>query len=778
MKMKSTFKFVIALAAWLAGPVYVNAGPGKGYTIRGRVVDPTGAGLVGAMVNAQPELGDTGGASTRADEQGGFLLVLEPGTYQVRAEAPGFLEATRRIVATAAGEISLELRLPVAPVEESITVVAPGGYRVPAISSSTRTFTLLRDVPQAVSVVAREQVRDQGMLSIGDAVRYVPGVAAVQGENNRDQIVIRGQNSSADFFVNGVRDDVQYYRDLYNLDRLEVLKGPNALAFGRGGAGGVVNRVTKEAGQAPVRELSAHAGAYGTRRIAGDFGQPLGKGVAARVNVMSEAADSFRNGVDLGRWAVNPTLTFQPGRTRLSIGYERVHDARVADRGITSFQGRPADVDRATFYGDPAQSPVRADVHFGSLAVEHTAGRVTLRNRTVLADYDRSYQNFVPGAVTPDKRQVSLSAYNNATTRQNLFNQTDFILSAHTGGFKHTLLAGAEVGGQRTDNFRNTGYFDGAVTTLLVPYATPTISVPVTFRQSATDADNHVEADVAAVYLQDQVEIRPSLQAVAGLRLDRFALQYHNNRNGEELGRTDDLLSPRAGIVWKPLLPVSLYVSYGVSHLPSSGDQVSSLTVITQQLQPETLRNYELGAKWDARSDLSLTAALYRLDRTNTRSTDPNDPTRIVQTGSQRTDGFEVGANGRLTPAWSVAGGYAWQDAVVTSATAAARLGARVAQVPKHTLSLWNHYRFAPRFAAALGVLFRTDMFAGIDNSVTLPGYTRLDAAVYFNPTRALRLQANVENLTNTGYWLNAHDNTNLSPGAPRSLRIGLNASF
>src|SRR4029079_3806183 len=171
----------------------------------------------------------------------------------------------------------------------------------------------------------------------------------------------------------------------------------------------------------------------------------------------------------------------------------------------------------------------------------------------------------------------------------------------------------------------------------------PTIDTPVTFRQSATDADNHVRTNVAAAYVQDQMEISRKLQVLAGVRFDRFDLRYHDNRSGDTLDRVDDLVSPRAGVVFKPATPVSLYASYGVSYLPSSGDQFSSLTTVTQQVEPEKFQNYEDGAKWDVRPDFSLTVAGYRLDRTHTRSTDPSDPARIVQTGSQRTNGFELG---------------------------------------------------------------------------------------------------------------------------------------
>jgi catecholate siderophore receptor len=212
--------------------------------------------------------------------------------------------------------------------------------------------------------------------------------------------------------------------------------------------------------------------------------------------------------------------------------------------------------------------------------------------------------------------------------------------------------------------------------------------------------------------------------------------------------------------------------------LPSSGDQFSSLTTITQQVKPERFSNYEIGAKWDIDRYLSLTTAVFRLDRTNTRATDPNDPARIVQTGSQRTNGFELGANGSITRTWTIAGGYGYQNAFITRATTAARLGAQVGQVPHHTVSLWNNYRVLRKLGLGLGILNRGDMWAAIDNTVTLPGYTRADGAVFFSISEKIRVQANVENLFNKKYYINADSNTNISPGSSRALRVGLTARF
>lgn len=653
-------------------------------------------------------------------------------------------------------------------------------YNAPSSFTATKTDTALVNVPQSLTVITGEQMRDQQMTSMGEIVRYVPGVGAHQGENNRDQIIFRGNSSSADFFLNGVRDDVQYYRDVYTLDRVEVLRGPNAMVFGRGGGGGIINRSTKEAGLSRLRELSLSGGSFGHARATLDVNEPLNSRAAVRLNAMFENTGSFRDGVDLRREGISPSVTFLASpQTKLTLNYEYLHDRRTADRGITSWQGRPAPVPIEQFFGNPAESHVNATVNLVTALVDHrTAAGLRIRNRTMAGAYDRDYQNFVPGAVNAAQTLVALTAYNNATQRKNFFNQTDFIYTAKAGGVRHTLLGGVELGRQLTDNFRNTGYFNNTATTWSAPYANPTIDVPMTWRQSATDANNHLKADVGAVYAQDQIEFNPQWQAVAGLRFDAFSLQYTNNRTGEYLGRRDNLVSPRAGLIFKPRPTMSIYASYSVSYLPSSGDQFSSLTTVTQQVKPEKFTNYEVGAKVDLPRDMFLTAAVYQLDRTNTRATDPNDPTRIVQTGSQRSKGAEIGLNGTITKLWTASAGYAYQDAYISSATTAARAGARVAQAPKHSFSLWNKYQIASRLGIGLGMIRRADVFATIDNTVTLPAFTRVDAALYYTFSAHWRAQVNVENLLNQRYTLNADSNTNMTPGSPRAVRVGVSTRF
>ncbi|MGQ0712134.1 MAG: TonB-dependent receptor [Gemmatimonadaceae bacterium] len=650
-------------------------------------------------------------------------------------------------------------------------------YAVRRTSSATRTDTPLRDVPQAIAVVGSGLMTDQSMQGMGDVVRYVPGITMGQGEGHRDAPTIRGISSTADFFADGVRDDAQYFRDLYNVERVEALKGPNAMTFGRGGGGGVINRVMKEAQWISTRSVTLEGGSFDHRRATLDVGDGFGRAVAGRLNAMLEDSRQFRDATELERYGVNPTATILVGKTVVQLGYEHFADRRTVNRGIPSFQGRPAPTDIETFFGDPSQSRSRLVMHGGGATIDRAWGPVALRNRTRLVRYDKFYQNVYPDVVNAAGTDVTLRAYNNATDRRSVFNQTDVTYTLETGRIRQTLLVGAELSRQRSDNYRTTGYFGGTETMRAVPFESPTVSPMVEFRQSATDADNHVHANVAALYVQDQIALGPRWQAVVGIRYDHFDLDVHNNRNGEDLSRVDEMISPRVGLVFKPAQPVSLYGSYSVSHLPSSGDQFASLTPTTAALEPEGFINREIGAKWDLRPDLSLTAALYRLDRTNIEAPDPNDATRIVQTGRQRSVGHEIALAGNVSNAWQIVAGYAGQKATIVNRTSAAPAGAAVPLVPRQTFSLWNRYQLVSRLGAGLGVVHQATMFAAIDNTVTLPSFTRVDAAAFVTLSETLRAQVNVENVFDERYYPTSHGNNNIAPGAPRTVRFSLTAT-
>jgi catecholate siderophore receptor len=662
-----------------------------------------------------------------------------------------------------------------------VTGVTRSSYVRLGSSSGTKTPMLLRDIPQAMHVINRALIADQSMQNMADVVRYVPGITMGQGEGNRDQPTIRGNSTTADFYVDGVRDDAQYFRDLYNVDRVEALKGPNAMIFGRGGGGGVINRVIKSAEWSPIGELTLQGGSYVNRRGALDIGRALNHVAAARLNGVYENSKMFRDNVWMRRQGINPTVSIgaPADRMRFQISYENFLDYRAADRGIPSFANAPLATDITTFFGNPETNFSRTRVNAGTIeATQRITSALTLNNRTQLAGYDKSYQNVLPGAVAADGASVSLSAYNNAHRRNNIFNQTDLTYIARTGAVAHTLLLGAEIGRQVTDNFRNTGYFNDSATTLSVPISAPTTLVPVSFRQSATDADNRVSVLTGSIYAQDQLDLTEYLKLIAGVRYEAFSVRYHDNRSGTGLAREDAMPSPRLGMVIKPVESASLYASYSVSYLPSAGDQFSSLTNVTEALDPERFTNIEAGAKWDVAERLALTAAAYRLDRTNTRAPSPNDPSIIVQTGRQRSRGYELGVTGQPIPAWSVSGGFARQIALITSTTAAAPSGTTVPLVPSTTLSLWNKYQFAPAFALAFGAVRQAEMYAAVSNTVKLPAFTRFDAAAYYSLPGGIGAQVNVENILNRVYYPLANGNNNITPGAPRSLRAMLTTHF
>ena len=671
--------------------------------------------------------------------------------------------------------------------EVKIVGTAERGYTAKSSSTATKTDTLLRDTPQAITVVTKELMRDQAMQSMADVIRYVPGIVTAQGEGNRDTAVFRGNSSTGDFFIDGIRDDVQYYRDFYNIDSVEALKGSNAMIFGRGGSGGVINRVSKQPEWSTVREGSLTLGSWKNRRATVDVGQAVNDSVAVRVNALAEDSDSYRNGVSIRRAGINPTVAIRAGaNTSVVLGYEHFRDDRIADRGISSLNGAPFQTDASTFFGSAALSPTWARVDAFNATIEHDLGNgATLRNRTRYADYDKFYQNIYASSVIGVRggvQKLDLGGYNNATQRNNLFNQTDLSFAVNTGSIRHKLATGLEFGRQVTDNFRNTAFFtaNGKESTAYeVTAANPAFNAPVTFRQAASDANNHGTATVASVYAQDQVEFTPNWQAIVGLRYDRFNVDFLNNRTAAKFDLTDSKVSPRVGLVYKPVETVSIYGSYSLAFVPRAGDQLSSLTPSNSAFDPEKFKNLEIGAKWDIRSNLSATAAIYRLDRTNVVVADPADANRSILVDGQRSKGVELGVSGSITPQWTVMGGYAYQDAKLTAAQSKTiPAGTTLAQVPTHSMSLWNRYDFTPSIGAGLGLVYRDSIYTSTSNAVTVPAFGRVDAALYYALSKQYKLQVNVENLFDKQYFASANSDSNITPGSPRALRVSLNAKF
>lgn len=660
------------------------------------------------------------------------------------------------------------------------------GYFAAGTSVATKTSTSIMDVPGSVTVLTKGLVDDQGVTLLGEALRYVPGIVVQQGEGHRDQITLRGQETTADFFVDGVRDDIQTFRDLYNAESVEVLKGPMAMIFGRGGGGGVINRVTKRADGVPVYEGSIQFGQYGRKRVTADVGQAVTSDFAVRLNAMYEDSENFRDYFWLERYGINPTVGIKLApKTTLHMSYEyKVHDQTV-DRGGPSLNGRPFSYPMDTYFGQPDASFTTFDGHIATATFQHeTESGIQFRNHMFFADYDKLYQNIFAnqevGQTNPD--EVRLGGYQSLTERQNFVNQSDVSYAFNTGAaIGHTIVAGTEISIQNNNEFRNNPSFgvSGGPSTFQVPVSNPTTFVPVFFDKPARL--RFTDLQTTSAFIQDQIEITPYFEVIGGVRFERFDVDFisRDPSNQFEASRVDNVWSPRVGAVIKPTRDFHLYASYSKSFLPQNGDNFGQLDVDGATLEPEQFINYETGFKWMVAPRLMVTGAIYQLDRENQRVTVGVEE---VASGETRTRGAEIEISGYVTEEWQVFGGYALTDAEILFAgddpADLALIGNTVDSVPLHSVSLWNKYQINKTWGVALGVIHQSSWFAEADNSVKVPGYTRFDGAVYVDLDDNWSAQLNVENLLDNTYWISSHNNDNISYGAPRSAYVTIRASY
>lgn len=657
------------------------------------------------------------------------------------------------------------------------------GYAATNSITATKTDTPLIDVPQTVNVVTREQLDDQALHSLADVLRYVPGTTVGQGEGNRDQITLRGQNTTADFFVDGVRDDVQYFRGLYNLDRVEILKGPYALIFGRGGGGGIVNRVQKS----PLLDEEFVAGrtsinSFGAYDISADLNASLGTMAAVRLNAVYENLDGHRDYYEGERFAWNPYIAFKLNDDwNLGLSYEYVNDDRVVDRGIPSLAvpagQTPAPLSgvRDQFFGVPGVNRTTLEAQIVKLRLDgKLADNLNFSSTLLYGDYDKIYTNvYANGAATAQNGTVPLSGYTDPTTRENFISQANLVWDVSTGNVGHKILFGLEYGDQKSTNSRRNAVLSSITLNLANPVF-PTVSFPTISRSRAS------QVEFFSAYVQDQISIGDQFDIVAGLRYDSFDIEGVDITGGNRaFGRKDEKVSPRLGLIYKPQENVSIYSSYSRSFQPRSGDQFLTLSTTEENLAPEKFTNYETGAKWDVRPDFSLTLAAYQLDRTNATTPDPANPAISINIGGTRVRGVEFSAVGKITPNWQVSGGYSYQDAYLRG-----NKNVRLAQVPEHQLSLWNRYDFNNIFGAGVGIIHQSGQYASLLNPISttlstrLPSFTRVDAALFYTISDAVKLQVNVENLFDETYFSDAHNNNNISTGAPINGRISLQFKF
>ncbi|MBX7527628.1 TonB-dependent receptor [Qipengyuania vesicularis] len=642
------------------------------------------------------------------------------------------------------------------------------GYGSDDGSTGTKTPTPLIDVPQAVSFITEDQLEDQAVHQLNDALRYVPGISMETGEGHRDEVFIRGQESTADFYIDGLRDDAQYYRSLYNIERVEVLKGANALIFGRGAGGGAINRVAKRAEFKTAFSAEASADSFGAFVLSADVNQAVSDGLALRLNATYEEFDNDRDFYE-GRFiGLSPTLTASLGPdTTLVANYTYDNDERVTDRGVPSFEGGPLTGFDSTFFGDPDFNRAEAEVHIARLRLEHDFNGGLSANASVqFADYDKYYGNLLPTGTSDDRTMVTLSGYQDSQARTNWIGQANFVWQAGSDDLETTLLFGFEASSQDSLNTRETIGFDTTNEVALEDV----ITIPA-YTLNPTSRQNDSQLSTFSIYVQEQLQIGEYIELVGGLRFDRFDLETVDI-NGVEGNRVDEEFSPRVGLIVKPSPDLSVYASFAESFLPQAGDQFFLLSPGNAQFEPEKFTNYEIGAKWAPLDNVLVSAAIFRLERSNTRFTNELGITEL--TGESRTEGFEVGAVGEVTDFWKANLGYTYLDGELTSDSSFGPAGQRLQQLPKHSISAWNRFDVTEQLGFGLGVIHQSDQFASFSNDVVLPSYWRVDAAAYYTVSDRLSFQINVENLFDEDYYPSAHGDNNIQPAEPFSARIGV----
>ncbi len=658
---------------------------------------------------------------------------------------------------------------------------APGEATVGA-----KTPTPVRDIPQSITVVPRAVMDAQSANTLTDALRYVPGITLSAGEGGAigDNINLRGQSARTDVFLDGFRDRGQYTRDTFFIDSVEVLKGPSSLFFGRGSTGGVVNQVSKAPGLRARSEVGFTVGTEDYYRATADLNRPLSDSSAFRIAAVAHTNESTRDVVEAERYGVAPSLRFGIGTpTTVTISSMHLRSNEVPDYGFPLAAGgtkenpaEPIKADHDNFYGF-TDDRFNQDVDAVTARIEHKfSPTLTLRNQT---QFNRVDLDARPTPVRfKDVATVTRSPRDREIEDTSLYNQTELIAGFTTGQVKHTVVAGVEVGRDEYErqNFTWAGVPDQSIHNPV--YGAMPDSATRT-RGSLQETD----ADTFAVYLNDQIELTKQWKLAAGLRWDRYSAEQKTTDGGTvtELERTDKKLSGRAGIVYQPTATQSYYVSYGTSFNPSAETVSISSSAVgadAEPLPPEKNRSYEIGGKWDLLDgNFSLTAALFRIEKTDARTEDPVTGDVTLQ-GETQTDGFEVGASGRITPAWQVFGGYTYLDGELKdfADNGISFDGNRLQNTPRHTWSLWTAYRFTSEWELGGGLVHSSERVLNNANTAVADGYTRYDATLaYYQKHYDLRLS--VLNVGDEEYFETASGGRAI-PAAGRTALVTMNYRF
>ncbi len=649
-------------------------------------------------------------------------------------------------------------------------------YNPPTATSATKIEAPLRDIPQTVNVVPQSLLRDQVAQSMQDALKAVPGVGFSHGDGQRDQVTIRGFSAIADQFVDGLRDDALYFRDLSNIEQIEVLKGPASVLYGRGSSGGLINRITKKPG-VNLSEVGLTLGRWNQRRGEFDLARAPQDGVVSyRLTGAVERADSYRDQQFLDRKALAASVLIKPSAdTSVLLQADYLKDSRLTDFGIPAYQGRPVNVPPSTYYGAANARDVdvsSAEVASLGATLNHRISEsLSLRNAFRYYDYSLDRSNTLVGSVNEKAMTASLTRGNVQRDESGFFNQTELTQKLELAGMKHQLLYGFEFGRQSKDLL---SYSRANVAT--VSLLNPVLPILPSRIDGKPAADNHSVFKVASLYLQDLVTITPQWKALAGVRYDRFQQDTHERQPGKpDLSRTDTAWSPRVGLVYQPSSAWSYYASWSKSFQPSG--ETFALAANNAQLAPEKTSSQEVGVKWDLPDGkASVTASLFKLERTNIKSVDPTSNT-VVPLGVQRTNGLELTFAGEIAPSWQVWAGYAFLDGEMTTSPAVDSgqpvQGKRPTLTPRQSANFWVTKALGHGFGLGGGLNYVGARFANPGNTVTLPGYTTVDAMAYYR-MGPWDVQLKLNNLLNRRYIVAGHGsspNLNL-PGAPRSAQV------
>lgn len=654
-------------------------------------------------------------------------------------------------------------------------------YRADLAISATKIHAPLKDVPQTVNVVTEALIEDQAAHSLQDVLRNVPAVAFHIGDGQRDQFYIRGFDAIGDLYVDGLRDDALYYRDLANIERVEVVKGPAAVLYGRGSSGGIVNRITKKPGTEAIRELGVTLGAYDQKRLTVDVADRINDAASFRIVGAAEDSGSFRDQGFTKRNLIAPSLAVKLAPdTRLLLQGEHLSDRRIADSGIPAFRGRPAAVPVSTYYGtnNAARDDYsQADVDAGRVKLEHRFNPdLTLSNLFGTYDYRLDRQNTF-GQTVSATGVVSLLHGKTERHDQGWFNQLELSQNLHTGSVRHQLLYGIELGRQEKDfksfnwSIKPTVSINNPVLPALAAFGVPVL------------ANNNLSTmEVQSFYVQDLLSFAQYWKALVGLRHDTFRQAVADRLPGStNRRRTDGELSPRGGLVFQPVDWQSYYLSYSRSFQPSG--ETLAFTAEQAEMAPEETRNLEAGVKLDLLGGkASATAALFDLERSNIKATDPISK-KIIPVGVQRTRGVELTLAGEIASGWQLSAGYAYQDALITKSIAISNgvllQGKRAALTPLHSGNVWLMRDLGHGFKLGGGINYAGDRYASPDNTVSLGSYLTADAALLYT-AKSFDLALNVKNLTDQNYFVSGHGASNNlnAPGAPRSVEVTAKLRF